>query len=150
MGGQLNRAQLCLHLRCCDGRSTGPSHQGAARAGGRVNGTQGQARAGLQHPWGCSSGRGQMQEPQPKSIYREKAGEPRLRFLLLKSSQAGQGIFYQPASLEHTAKLLGPEGMLWPWHRPEPTAVLHHHQQKNACYKYDKWTYRCRNTPSKH
>lgn len=140
MDGQLNRAQSCPCLRCCEGRSTGPGSQDTARAGGRVSGPQGQAQAGLWHPWGCSSGGGQMQEPQPKSTSREEGGEPPLRLLLFKSSQAGQGTFYQPASLER-AKLPGAGGMLLPWHRPEPTAVLHHHQQKNACYKYGKWMY---------
>lgn len=79
MGGQTNRAQLCLYLSCCLARSTGPGHQGTARA---------------QVAHRCYiSGRGQIQEPQNKNIYREKLVETLLKFLHLKNSQVDQGIF---------------------------------------------------------
>lgn len=128
MAGQINRAQLCLYLSCCEGRSTGLGPQGTRC---QVSGTQGQAQAAHR----CyTSGRGQMQEPQNKNIYWEKVVETLLKFLHLKNSQVDQGIFIsQPASFEDTAKLL--RNMLLPWHRPKPTTVLQHHQPKKCMLK---------------
>lgn len=149
MGCQLDRAQSCPCLRCCEGRSTSPLTRVQQEPKARSVVPKARHRQGLLPPPGLQlrqrpDARASAQKHLPRKSWGAPTEVPSLENL------PSWPRHLLPASLEHRAKLLGAGGVLWPCHQPEPTAVLHHHQQKNAHYKYGKWMHCCRKTPSKH